>query len=276
MAQAEQTEKFSFHRFARQPFYREVNAHLVDLAALKPGWRVVDLACGTGAVTKLIIERLQGIHKSCVIAMDASTEALEGAKKELSQIKSAMVKFVCGQAEQLSQKLKETVDAVIFCNAIHLIEEKERVLKEVFQVLAPGGVFAFNTTFFSGAQPPETAQFYRRWMTRALRLLKRRHGLLPARDQKVTARRQLSAEQYGELLSRQGFELCQQEIASVDVPLEGWLGISEFSDFIEGALPGIPLDKASQVLQEAVTQVFQELELRAVPRLWLQVVAVRP
>jgi len=270
-----QGERFTFHRFARQPFYREVNAHLVELAQLKPGWRVLDLACGTGAVTKLIIERLEGLRRSCVIAMDASAEALEGAKRELAQIRSAMVKFVCGRAEQLSQKLKETVDAVIFCNAIHLIEEKERVLREVFQVLAPGGVFAFNTTFFSGAQPPETEQFYRRWMARALRILKRRHGLLPKRE-KVTARRQLSAEQYAQLLRDQGFRLHQCKIEPVAVPLEGWLGISEFRGFIEGALPGVPLDKASQVLQEAVTQVFQELKLEAVARLWLQVVALRP
>jgi ubiquinone/menaquinone biosynthesis C-methylase UbiE len=274
----EEREKFSFSRFARQGFYTEVNARLVKLLGLQPGMKVVDLACGTGAVTRLILERLQGAKQSLVLAVDASAEALEIAKRELSDTGSAMVKFVQGQAERLSQTIKQTagaVDAVVFCNAIHMVEDKVRVLREVFQSLAPGGRFAFNTTFFAEAYPPETERFYIRWMTRALRLLKREYGLRPTRE-KVAARQQLSVEQYEQLLAERGFRLDQKQLEVVEVPLEGWLSISEFSDFIRGALPGVPLAEGASVLQEAVRQVFTELELRAVPRRWLQVVAARP
>ncbi len=273
---AEQDQQFSFSRFARLPFYAVVNSHLVELAGISSGktMRVLDLACGTGAVTKIILEKLQGFRQSWVIAMDASAEALELARQELAQFRSTMVRFVQGRAEKLSQAIQDTVDAVVFCNAIHMIEEKEQMVKEVRQVLVPGGIFAFNTTFFAGAQPPETEQFYRRWMTRALRVLKRTHGLQPSRE-KVAARRQLTPEQYQVLLSQQGFTVDEQRLDLVDVPLEGWLGISEFSDFIQGALPGVPLAQACQVLQEAVSQVFSELKLQAVPRLWLHTVAIR-
>lgn len=273
---AEEEQRFSFSRFARLPFYAVVNSHLVELAGISSGktMRVLDLACGTGAVTKIILERLEGFRRSWVIAMDASAEALELARQELAQFRSTMVRFVQGRAERLSQAIQDTVDAVVFCNAIHMIEEKEQMVQEVRQVLVPGGVFAFNTTFFAGAQPPETEQFYRRWMTRALRVLKRTHGLQPARE-KVAARRQLTPEQYQLLLNQQGFTVDEQRLDLVDVPLEGWLGISEFSDFIQGALPGVPLAQACQVLQEAVSQVFTELKLQAVPRLWLHTVAVR-
>ncbi len=273
---AEQDQQFSFSRFARLPFYAVVNSHLVELAGISSGktMRVLDLACGTGAVTKIILEKLQGFRQSWVIAMDASAEALELARQELAQFRSTMVRFVQGRAERLSQAIQDTVDAVVFCNAIHMIEEKEQMVKEVRQVLVPGGIFAFNTTFFAGAQPPETEQFYRRWMTRALRVLKRTHGLQPSRE-KVAARRQLTPEQYQVLLSQQGFTVDEQRLDLVDVPLEGWLGISEFSDFIQGALPGVPLAQACQVLQEAVSQVFSELKLQAVPRLWLHTVAIR-
>ncbi|OGF54212.1 MAG: hypothetical protein A2Z21_06260 [Candidatus Fraserbacteria bacterium RBG_16_55_9] len=269
--------RFSFSRFARQPFYTAVNARLVELAGIgsASGVRVLDLACGTGAVTKIILQKLEGLRQNWVIAMDASAEALELARRELAQAKSTMVRFVQGRAEQVSQTLQEKVDAVIFCNAIHMIEEKEEMIREIRQVLAPGGIVAFNTTFFAGAQPPETEQFYRRWMTRAIRLLKRSYGLQPSRE-KVAARRQLSPEQYESLLQQEGFTLRDKRIDPVDVPLEGWLGISEFSDFIQGALPGVPLAEACQALQEAVTQVFEELKLQAVPRLWLYTVAVKP
>lgn len=267
--------EFSFSRFARQDFYRAVNARLVRLLHVEPGMRIVDLACGTGAVTRLLLERLQGIRESVIIAVDASAEALEIAKREISRTASTAVEFLQARAEELAEKLKERVDAVVFCNAIHLVEDKAQALREIARLLKPKGQFAFNSTFFAEAQPPETERFYLRWMSRAIRILKRDHGLRPSRDVKVTARRPLSVDEYRELLSAQGFEVRRLEVETVPVPLEGWLGISEFADFIRGALPGVPLAEGSSALQEAVTAVFRELELTAVPRRWLQVVAVR-
>jgi len=184
----EQNSSFSFVRFANQPFYKTVNEHLVNLSEFKPGSVILDLACGTGAVTKLILKRIQGMKDNIVIAVDTSSDALEQAKKDLATMRGNVVKFVQGKAEQLSQNLKDRVDAVVFCNAIHMLEDKERVLHEIHEVLNPGGTLAFNTTFFGGSNPPETEVFYRRWMTRAIRLLKKNHGLLPTRD-KVASRR---------------------------------------------------------------------------------------
>lgn len=276
--QPHEAERFSFRRFARQPFYTEVNARLIQLLGLRPGMRVVDLACGTGAVTKLILSQLEGAKQSVVLAVDASAEALEIAKRELAGAGSALVRFVQGRAETLSRAVRQTVgavDAVVFCNAIHLVEDKARVLREVFESLAPGGAFAFNTTFFAEAYPEETERFYLRWMTRALKLLKRERGLRPTRE-RVIARQPLSTAQYERLLAEQGFAVRREELDVVEVPLEGWLGISEFSDFIRGALPGVPLAEGAWALQEAVRQVFEELKLKAVPRRWLQVVAARP
>ena len=67
----------------------------------------------------------------------------------------------------------------------------------------------------------------------------------------------------------------KQEIETVDVPIDGWLDISAFSDFVEGVMPGVPLEKASSALQEGVRQTFEEMNLRYVARSWLDVVAVR-
>lgn len=269
-------KSFSFTRFAEQPFYRAVNAGLIEVCALKPGQHVIDLACGTGAITQLILQKLQGMRDSLVIAIDSSAEALQQARAKLAATQANMVRLIEGRAEQLSGLVREKVDAVVLCNAIHMMAEKDQVTQEALKVLRPGGIFAFNTTFFVGAEPPETATFYRKWMFRAIRILRDQYQLALRKGDKVESRRQLTAQAYIKLLEMHGFMLKEEHIDPVGVPLEGWLGISQFQDFIEGALPGVPLEAGCQALQQAVTQVFEELKLQAVPRNWLSIVAARP
>lgn len=266
---------FSFKRFAQQEFYREVNQHLVQLSGIQPGQCVVDLACGVGTVTGMILEKLKGAKDSIVIAVDSSAEALELARQALEKVRKGLVRFVQGSVEQLSQLVREKADAVFFCNAIHLIPDKSQLVDQVYNLLGKGGTFAFNTSFFDGAIPSETEQFYRRWMLKALRFLNRQYNLLPDKAPKVEARKPLTPEQYVELLERQGFALKHREISPVAMTLEGWLGISQYEEFITGALPGVPLEKGCRALQEGVRQTFEEMDLKSVPRNWLSVVAIR-
>ena len=76
-------------------------------------------------------------------------------------------------------------------------------------------------------------------------------------------------------MERNGLTIIKQEIDTVPVPIEGWLDISEFSDFIEGTMPGVPMKEASASLQEGVRRTFEEMEIRHVPRNWLDVIAVK-
>ena len=269
------SKDFSFKTFAQLPFYRNLNARLVDMADIAPGQRIIDLACGTGGVTRLILERLKNAKESVVIGIDQSSTALKQAMEELANVKEAALQFIQSKVEHLSQVIKESVDTVIFCNGIHYIQDKHGLLDEVQKTLKPGGLFAFNTSFFEGAQPPESVQFYRRWMFKALRELRSKYGLMPDRAEKVEARKHLTPEQYEELLTQHGMKIQRREISTVQVPIEGWLDISQYEDFIEGVMPGVPLDKASASLKEAVTQTFKELNISVVPRNWLHVVAVR-
>lgn len=269
-----QATDHSFRAFSGQAFFREVNAWLVDRVGLDRARRVVDVACGSGLVTEMIVERMRKIRGAVVVAVDSSTEALRDTHARVAGARGAVVEFVQGRAEQLSTLIGEAADAVLFCNAIHYMEDKRRFLAEVRRVLPAGGTFAFNTSFFQGAEPPETIPFYRRWMLRSLRLLKERHGVSPDRT-KVPARRQLTAEQYVAEVERAGFTIQVQELVPAVLPEEGWLAISEFADFAEGALPGVPLAVASEVLCDALRQTFESLGLDGVPRNWLSVVAVR-
>ena len=266
-------ESFSLEKFARHPFYQEVNCRLLKLACLRPGLKVVDLGAGTGAVTRLLAEEVAGPAESEVIAVEPSASALEMARRNLENLREVVVRFIQGRAERLSRLVRRPVDAVFFCNAIHLVQEKARVVREVYRTLQQGGEFSFNTAFFQGAEPLETQQFYRRWMMRSLRILKERYGLWPMKAEKVQARRHLSPQQYVALLEERGFQIRQQEIVRVEMPLEGWEDISEYSLWIEGIMPGVPLAAASAALKEGVRETFVELGLTSSPRNWLLVVA---
>ena len=269
------SDEYSFKAFSEHAFYKEVNQALVDRAHLERGWTVVDVACGSGAITALILERIRGARDAMVIGVDMSATAIREAGEKVAGVRDAVVDFVQARAEEMSQSIKRAVDAVVFCNGIHYIEDKPGLMTEVYKTLKPGGVFAFNTGFFDGALPPETVKYYRRWMMKALRKLKKEYNLRPEHS-KVESRVQLTADEYIQLLEAKGFKVKSKEIYPGRVTEQGWIDLSRFSDFAIGALPGIPLATASDVLVEALQETFAELEEKAWPRNWLTVVAARP
>lgn len=271
----EQPGGFTLERFAGHDFYQEVNRRLVALTGLRKGQRVVDLGAGTGAVTRLLAEQVASQPGAEVIAVEPSETALEVARRNLENFSGAVIRFVQGSAERLSQLVRRPVDAIFFCNAIHLIPEKEHVVQEVRRTLAEGGVFSFNTSFYDGAEPPEAEQFYRRWMMKALRALKSRYGLMPEKNVKVEARVRLSEDEYVRLLEGNGFRVRNKEVVTVQMPLSGFEAISEYSLWIEGVLPGVPLAEGRDALKQGAREAFQELGLRVSPRNWLLVVASR-
>ena len=269
------SDNFSFAKFSTNAFYGALNARLVDMADVASNKRIVDLGCGSGSVTRLILERVRDARESVIIAMDQSATALKEAMENLKDARDAAVQFVQIRVEQMSETVKESVDTVFFCNAIHYIADKDALLTEISKTLKPGGKFAFNTSFFDGGQPPESQGFYRKWMLKASRTIRREYGLAPVSSQKVESRKQLTPDEYRTLVEGHGFRVIKEEIDSVKVPIQGWLDICSFEDFITGIMPGVPLDKASAALRQGVTQTFSELGIQYVPRNWLDVVAVR-
>ncbi|MBI2965176.1 MAG: L-histidine N(alpha)-methyltransferase [Chloroflexi bacterium] len=266
---------YSFTRFANLDFYRQVNSRLLDLADVGKNQTIVDLGCGTGAVTRLMLDRIVSARQTVIYAIDHSSAAIRQAIAELGDRKTAMVKFVQAEVQNLRSAVQDQVDSIVYCNSIHYVPDKGKLLDDVRSSLRPGGTLAFNTTFFEGSNPPESETFYRRWMMRSLRILVREHGLRPVKADKTEARRQLSAEGYKLLLREHGFGVSKAEVIPVEFPLEGYIDISGFRDFIEGTLPGVPLEAGSDSLKRGAKEAFEDLKIQFVPRNWLNVVAVR-
>src|SRR2546426_980650 len=194
-------ERFSFEAFTRHPFFTEVNRWIVE-RVIGPGRRkIVDLGCGPGAVTKLILERLGGDARNVeVIGIDPSPSALSKAR---AAIHSHVVKFIEGSAEWVS-RIVSSADAVVFLNAIHLVPDKAQVIAEFRKTLNKDGVFAFNTTFFNGAYVDGTGAFWRRWVVRAVQVLRER-GIEVKHSDHAVARQFLTPEEYSDLCVLAGF-----------------------------------------------------------------------
>jgi ubiquinone/menaquinone biosynthesis C-methylase UbiE len=265
----------TFEAFASHDFYRVVNEHLVD-ATLQirshvprpPIHRVLDLACGTGAVTALLVDRVRKLRQPVeVIAVDPSESALEKARRLVGNA----AQFVKGTAQAFSNVVSG-VDLILFCNAIHLLPNKDVVLSEARNALNEGGVIGFNSSFYEGCYVPGTERFYKLWMLRAMQLLKQETGMRPDRK-KVEAMRWLTPDEYREVLERNGFTVDIMEAEQAMMTCKSWQDISHYSEFANGALPGVPLDVAIPVLERSVALAYQEMKITELPRNWLQVVA---
>jgi ubiquinone/menaquinone biosynthesis C-methylase UbiE len=268
-------EDYAFGSFANLDFYKIINSRLLDIAEISEQRQIVDLGCGDGGVTKLILDRLQAARQSCIYAIDHSAAAIKEAIANIGDRKEVAVKFIQGDAANLREKLAGDVDAVVYCNSIHYVPDKEKLLSQIKGSLKPGGILAFNSSFFEGGQPEESLHFYRKWMMKSIRILRREYGMMPKKKDKVESRKQLTPDDYKNLVESQGFKVKLTEIMKVQVPLAGWVEISAFRDFIEGTLPGVPLKEASAALQKGAKQTYEEMDIQFVNRNWLSVVALR-
>jgi len=282
MIETDETNQFTFEAFAAHSFYTEINRSLVRQALAFPEAHstnatltIVDMACGTGAVTRLIAEEItrQG-RQACIIGVDPSAEALRRAQKGMQAAGSGVkAEFIQGEASDLP-KMVHSADAAFFCNAIHLVPEKLAAFQQVASILAPGGIFACNSAFYDGTYVPGTERFYHLWTRRAVGWLRKEHPEIRlSRDAKAMAMQWLNPAEYTDLLKQSGFSHVETTQESVLVSLEAWKDLGNYWLFIEGALPGAPLAFGAAALGTSVYQVGEELGLTEVPRMWLQIVA---
>jgi len=280
--ETEESGGFTFEPFAAHPFYTAINRSLVQqalaLLATRPTdapLTIVDMACGTGAITRLIVEEMaaQG-RQAHIIAIDPSTEALRHAQKSMVEI-GAEIDFFQGETIDLPTFVHDT-DAVFFCNAIHLLADKRTAFQHIAAILAPGGIFACNSAFYDGTNVEETTRFGRLWIRRAVGWLRKEHPEAHlSREAKATAMQWLTPDEYNSLLKENGFSHVETIQEHAMMSLDGLRDLGHYWLFIEGALPGVPLALGAMALGTAVYQVGEELGMTEVPRQWLQIIATK-
>ncbi len=100
------------------------------------GLTVLDLGCGFGEHCKGFIER--GAAK--VVGIDISEKMLEVAKAENADPK---ITYLNMPMEDLD-KIDEKFDLVVSSLAIHYVEDFDGVIKNIYNLLNPGGLFVYS------------------------------------------------------------------------------------------------------------------------------------
>jgi len=226
--ETEETNHFTFEAFAAHPFYTAINRSLVQQALASLVTRppdatltVVDMACGTGAITRLIAEEMSRRGRQArIIAVDLSADALRRAQKSIEEM-GAQADFFQGEAIDLPT-LVHDADAAFFCNAIHLIADKRATFRQMAAILAPNGIFACNSTFYNGTNIESTLRFSRLWMRRAVQWLRfAQPEVQLSREAKAIAMQWLSPEEYSSLLKESGFSHVETIQERVMMSLDG-------------------------------------------------------
>lgn len=113
---------------------------LLATAQLQPGERVLDVACGTGSVTRLIGPQIG--PQGHLTAVDLNVDMLRAAQTYVTTT-TPFIRWLHGDVVDMPVNDAD-FDVVLCQQSFQFFPDKLGALREMHRVLAPGGRLAFN------------------------------------------------------------------------------------------------------------------------------------
>jgi SAM-dependent methyltransferase len=286
----------SYEPFSREPEYIGANRAFIAGLELDRVRQVLDLACGTLTMTDLLLDRLveredqHGGEQARIFGLDLSRESLTLGRRFLADTgrrdRLERVALVEGTAVALPFPAGR-FDLVMMGNAIQLVPDLEAMLREIHRVLRPGGVFAFNTSFYAGTYCPGTEHVYVRWVQESLEYVLRKDralraaGLPGIKRQRGTgapafSKPWLSSQEYQDALAAAGLNLIRVHERTVMLNQRSFETIGAYAGLARVLLSGYPVQLACEALDRAAGATLAAVGMTEVPRYWLEVAGAKP
>jgi ubiquinone/menaquinone biosynthesis C-methylase UbiE len=131
------------------------------LIELRAGETVLDLGSGGGIDVLLSARRVGPTGKA--YGLDMTDEMLALARENQGQAGVTNVEFLKGEIENIPLP-DNSVDVIISNCVINLSADKDRVLREAYRVLKPGGRFAVSDVVVRGTVPDEVRSSMLLWV----------------------------------------------------------------------------------------------------------------
>ena len=127
----------------------------LELLPLENGYKVLDIATGTGLIAIPVAEIVG--HQGKVIGVDIASVLLKQAQNKIDVLNLKNIELIEVDAEYLNFT-ENSFDAVLCCSAVMVFQNIFAALKDWYRFLKPDGIVAFNAYAETSLMTPAIIQ----------------------------------------------------------------------------------------------------------------------